>query len=160
MAKSPDQITVKFRGGFKGPYIDFTVLVKNKVVLEVLDFTGKPSSVRDCQSFCYMQLRVNGKYCVTWQASSGLTAWLEDCKAEDEAVTAGFEERKASDGYNGSENLPDTELNFPVKNAVFYVGDDRAYYIRTAKDGDLVPNEEQFDSLLAESDRLKRRGRR
>ena len=102
----PSQIKVKYRGGFKGSFICIQLLIERKVCLDVLDFTHKDSCVRDCDKFCYMQIRIGGRLCVTWQASEVLTGFLEDCKAEEQE--------------NG-------EAIFPVEDSIITVGEDRAY---------------------------------
>lgn len=136
MAK-PSEISVKYRGGFKGSYIAVQLLIDRKVRLDVLDFTYKASCVRDCEKFCYMQIRVAGHLCVTWQASEVLTGFFEDCKAAEQ-----------EDGA--------TPI-FPITDSIITVGEDRAYYLVDAPADALTPTDEEFDALVRESKRYNRR---
>ena len=74
---NPSEITnVQYRGGFKEPYIDVQLLIEKKVKLDVMDFTLKPSNLPDCESFCYMKIRIGGRHAVTWHSSGVLTQYL------------------------------------------------------------------------------------
>ena len=132
----PSEIKVKYRGGFKGSYLCLHLLIERKVRIEVLDFTHKESCVRDCDKFCYMQIRVGGRLCVTWQASEVLTGFLEDCRAEES---------------ESGEHI------FPITDSIVTVGEDRAYYLIDAPADALQPTDAEFDDLVRESKRYNRR---
>lgn len=133
----PSEINVKYRGGFKGSYIALQLLIERKVRLDVLNFTYKASCVRDCEKFCYMQIRVGGRLCVTWQASEVLTGYLEDCKTAEQ-----------EDGA--------TPI-FPITDSIITVGEDRAYYLIDASNDALTPTDAEFDELVRDSKRYNRR---
>ena len=62
-------ISVKYRGGFRGSYIDVTQLIDKRVRVDVIDFKKEEkSNVRNCD------------LCVTWHSSEVLTNFLEDCR--------------------------------------------------------------------------------
>lgn len=132
----PSQIKVKYRGGFKGSFICIQLLIERKVCLDVLDFTHKDSCVRDCDKFCYMQIRIGGRLCVTWQASEVLTGFLEDCKTEE---------------HDSGEAI------FPIEDSIITVGEDRAYYLIDAPADALRPTDADFEDLVRESKRYNRR---
>ena len=97
-------ISVKYRGGFRGSYIDISQLIDKRVKLDVIDFKKEEkSNVRNCEFYCRMQLRISGVLCVTWHSSEVLTHFLEDCR----------------------EHQQDTgEIVFPIESCMFSVGDD------------------------------------
>ncbi|MBP3768373.1 MAG: hypothetical protein J6I31_08885 [Prevotella sp.] len=132
----PSQINVKYRGGFKGSFICIQLLIERKVCFDVVDFTHKDSCVRDCEKFCYMQIRIGGMLCVTWHASEVLTGFLEDCKAEEQ---------------EGGQSI------FPIEDCIVTVGEDRAYYLIDAPADALRPTDADFDDLVRESKRYNRR---
>lgn len=104
------EIDVKYRGSFKGSYIDIQQLIDNSVVMDVLDFSLEKSCVKSCESYCKMQIRIEGHLFVTWHSSEMLSNYLSDCKLkQDEGVVV-----------------------FPIEDCVIVVGDDRAYYLEDA----------------------------
>ena len=133
----PSEITnVKYRGGFKGPYIDVQLLIEKKVKLDVMDFSLKPSNLPDCESFCYMQIRIGGRLAVTWQSSAVLTQYLQDCKHAEEV-----------DGVS----------IFPIDECVIIQGDDKSYMLIDADNGSLLCDEDAFYDLVDETKKRKRR---
>ena len=156
MGKRPSQIKVQYRGGFKGPYIDIQILIERKVKLDVIDFCYKDSNVRDCDKFCYMQIRVGGRMCVTWQASKVLSDFLADCKAEDED-TITMTRQQMEENEDAQLNVADHTdvLNYPIKECIIYVNADRAYYLMDAPDDALDPDDEEFDRLVNDSTRSR-----
>ena len=135
----PSEITnVKYRGGFKGPYIDVQLLIEKKVKLDVMDFSLKPSNLPDCESFCYMQIRIGGRLAVTWQSSGVLTQYLQDCKHAEEV---------------------DRVAIFPIDECIISQGDDKAYMLIDADNGSLLCGEDAFYDLVDETKKGKRRRR-
>lgn len=129
-------ISVKYRGGFRGSYIDVTQLIDKRVRVDVIDFKKKEkSNVRNCDFYCRMQLRISGVLCVTWHSSEVLTNFLEDCR----------------------EHQQDTgEVVFPIECCMFSVGDDRAYYLIDAPDDAFVPTERELEKMFDKARRNKR----
>lgn len=129
-------ISVKYRGGFRGSYIDISQLIDKRVKLDVIDFKKEEkSNVRNCEFYCRMQLRISGVLCVTWHSSEVLTHFLEDCR----------------------EHQQDTgEVVFPIESCMFSVGDDRAYYLIDAPDDALVPTEKELEKMFDKARRNKR----
>ena len=135
----PSEITnVKYRGGFKGPYIDVQLLIEKKVKLDVMDFTLKPSNLPDCESFCYMKIRIGGRHAVTWQSSGVLTQYLQDCKHAEEV---------------------DGVAIFLIDECIISQGDDKAYMLIDADNGSLLCGEDVFYDLVDETKKRKRRRR-
>ena len=133
----PSEITnVKYRGGFKGPYIDVQLLIEKKVKLDVMDFTLKPSNLPDCESFCYMKIRIGGRHAVTWQSSCVLTQYLQDCKHAEEV---------------------DGVAIFLLDECIISQGDDKAYMLIDADNGSLLCDEDAFYDLVDETKKRKRR---
>lgn len=133
----PSEITfVKLRGGFKGPHIDVQLLIESKVKLDILDFSMKESCVRDCENFCYMQIRIQGRLAVTWQSSGVLTQYLQDCRLAQEE--------------QGMEV-------FPISDCVIVQGEDRCYTLMDSDSSSLECDEHIFYDLVDQSKRHRRR---
>ena len=105
-------ISVKYRGGFKGTYIGIGILISKRIPFDIIDFIRDKSCVHDCESYCRMQIRINGKLYVTWHSSEILTNFLEDCRSQE----------------------TDTEKLFPIEDCIMTVGEDRGYYLQDASD--------------------------
>lgn len=130
-------IDVRCRGGFRGPYIDTSLLIAHAVILDILDFVIEKSSVKSCDNYCRMQIRLNGRLYVTWHSSALLTHYLEDCKALEAA-----------------ENKP----VFPIESCIILQGDDRGYYL---EDSSKAQGQEPTDDLISRLiNQSKNRGRR
>lgn len=156
MGKRPSEIKVQYRGGFKGPYIDIQLLIERKVKLDVMDFCYKDSNVRDCDKFCYMQIRIGGRMCVTWQASKVLSDFLADCKADDEdTIRMTKQQLEEKEGAELSVSDPTDILNFPIVDCILYVNTDRAYYLMDAPDDAFEPDENEFLKLVDDSTRSR-----
>lgn len=110
-------IGVKYRGGFRGPYISIAQLIENKVEMDIRDFATESSCVRDCENYTKMQIRINGKLYVTWHSSAVLANFLSDCRAKE-----------AEDG----------EAIFPIEQCNIIIGDDRSYYLVDSQGSDLT----------------------
>lgn len=161
MGKRPSEIKVQYRGGFKGPYIDIQLLIERKVKLDVMDFCYKDSTVRDCDKFCYMQIRIGGRLCVTWQASKVLSDFLADCKADDEdTISMARQQMAENEGKELVVDDPVDALNFPIVDCILYVNTDRAYYLMDAPEEALEPDELEFQRLVEDSMRSKNYSRR
>lgn len=131
-----NSIPVKYRGGFRGSYIDITQLIDKRVKLDVLDFKKEEkSNVRNCEFYCRMQLRVSGVLCVTWHSSEVLTHFLEDCRAHQQETG---------------------EVVFPIESCMFSVGDDRAYYLVDAPGDAFEPSEKELEKMFEKARRNKR----
>lgn len=129
-------ISVKYRGGFRGSYIDISQLIDKRVKLDVIDFKKEEkSNVRNCEFYCRMQLRISGVLCVTWHSSEVLTHFLEDCRAHQQDTE---------------------EIVFPLESCMFSVGDDRAYYLIDAPDDALSPTEKELEKMFEKARRNKR----
>lgn len=111
----PSQTGVQYRGGFRGSYIPVSVLIDNGWTFDIIDFIVGDSCVRDCESYCRMQIRIGGVLYVTWHSSELLAQYLNDCKAQQQASG---------------------EALFPLEGCKLTRGDDRGYYI---VDGDDEP---------------------
>ena len=129
-------IPVKYRGGFRGSYIDIAQLIDKRVKLDVLDFKKEEkSNVRNCEFYCRMQLRVSGVLCVTWHSSEVLTHFLEDCRAHQQETG---------------------EVVFPIESYMFSVGDDRAYYLVDAPGDAVVPTEKELERMFDKARRSRK----
>lgn len=137
----PSEITVKYRGGFRGPYIDVRTLIERRIKLTVLDFERKPSNVRDCESYTHMQIRISGVLCVTWHSSTVLTNYLEDCRGQSDAI------------------IQDTGTDpgiFPINDCIITEGPDRGYYLEDAPHDAWELTESDIIRLSNESHRGRR----
>lgn len=129
------QIGVQYRGGFRGSYIDVAQLIDKRVKFDVLDFLRGQSCVRNCESYCRMQIRIAGKLCVTWHSSELLTNFLEDCKKHQEETG---------------------DAVFPIEDCMITIGDDKAYYLIDVPDDAFEPNEKELEKMLDKARRNKR----
>lgn len=129
------EIGVKYRGGFKGSYIEISQLIDRRVKLDVIDFILGQSCVRNCESYCRMQIRMAGGLYVTWHSSEVLTNYLEDCK-KHESETG--------------------EVVFPIEDCIITVGDDRAYYLQDAPSDALIPTKDELDQMVKKAHRNRR----
>lgn len=111
------EIGVKYRGGFRGPYISISQLIENKVEMDIIDFVTEKSCVRDCEGYTKMQIRIMGKLYVTWHSSAVLTNFLTDCRNEETETG---------------------ETIFPIEQCIIIVGDDRSYYLADSPGSDLT----------------------
>lgn len=118
---------VKYKGGFRGSYIALPLLIEHKIRLDILDFSVDESRVRNCDSYCRMQIRINGGLYVTWHSSEIMTLFLKDCKA-DETMTGA--------------------TNFPLENCMVTIGDDRGYYLQDATKDAVKPSKSLLDQLV------------
>lgn len=122
-----DQISVPYKGGFKGAHVPVDCLIDNKIIIDVLNFKNGASQIRDCKMLCTMQIQIGGKLKVTWHSSEILTAFLEDCRskevAEDEAI-------------------------FPIEQCIIVVGDDRGYYFAAPDADSVVPDEKELERMM------------
>jgi hypothetical protein len=124
-------ISVKYRGGFKGLYIDVGTLIRKQIPFDVVDFIRGKSCVHDCESYCRMQIRINGKLYVTWHSSEILTNFLEDCRAQE----------------------TDEKKIFPIEDCMMVVGEDRGYYLQDASGIETTFTDKDIERLI----RQKRR---
>jgi hypothetical protein len=129
------EIGVKYRGSFKGSYIDIVQLIDNAVVMDVVDFTQEASCVKSCESYCKMQIRIEGKLYVTWHSSEMLATFLNDCKQKQETEHVAV---------------------FPIEECVIVVGDDRAYYLEDAPPGHAHLSEKDIDRMASKAKRNRR----
>lgn len=128
------QIGVQYRGGFRGSYIDIAQLIDRRVKIDIIDFVRGESCVRNCESYCRMQIKINGKLCVTWHSSENLTSFLEDCKRHTEETG---------------------EVTFPLEECIITVGDDKAYYLQDAPEDAYVPCEKELEKMFDKSRRKR-----
>lgn len=129
------EIPVKYRGGYRGPYIDIHQLIDKVVKLDILDFSLTESKVRGCKFMCKMQLRISNRLFVTWCASEVLSDYLNDCREKEKS---------------------DSMSLFPIEEAAFIVGEDRAYYLIDAPENALVPDERELEQMSERAKRTKR----
>ena len=129
------QINVKYRGGFRGSYIGISQLIERKVKLDVLDFTCGQSCVRNCETYCRMQIRISGALFVTWHSSEVLTTFLHDCKKHQEETG---------------------EATFPLEDCIITVGDDRAYYLQDAPCDAFSPTKEELERIVNKANKNRR----
>ncbi len=120
------QIPVKYKGGYRGPYIDIHQLIDRKIKVDVLDFLITDSKVRGCSFMCKMQLRISGRLAVTWCSSELLSGFLKDCREKEKE---------------------DNIVIFPIEQAIFLIGEDRAYYMADAPEDAFVPDYEEFERM-------------
>lgn len=130
------QIGVKYRGGFRGSYIDISQLIDRKIKLDVMDFTCGQSCVRNCETYCRMQIRINGALHVTWHSSEVLTTYLEDCKKHEQATG---------------------DIAFPIEDCIVTIGEDRAYYLQDAPSDSFVPTKEELERIVNKANKNKNR---
>lgn len=113
----PSEINVRYRGGFRGPYIDVRTLIERRIKITIIDFMIRKSNVRDCETYVYMQIRISGTLCVTWHSSSILNSYLQECRAQSEAYI--------------EENNTDPQI-FPINDCIIVEGQDGGYYLEDA----------------------------
>lgn len=125
---------VRYKGGFRGSYIALSLLIEYKIRIDVLDFSVDESCVRNCESYCRMQVRIAGRLIVTWHSSELMTEFLKDCKADEQ--TSG-------------------EAAFPLEGCMVVIGDDRGYYLQDATEDAVTPDEELLNKLIDMSRRRR-----
>jgi hypothetical protein len=128
------EIGISCRGGFRGPYVDVGLLIENRVEMNIEDFAVEKSCVKDCDSYCRMQLRIGGRLYVTWHSSAVLMNYLMDCrtKEQEEGVTI-----------------------FPIEQCNIVVGDDRSYYLADSTGS--APGEREMGRMVERSSKNGRR---
>lgn len=113
----PSEIKVRYRGGYRGPYIDVRTLINKRIKFTIIDFMEKESNVRDCEHYTLMQIRISGTLCVTWHSSAILYNYLCECREQSEAYKEEF-------GH-------DPEI-FPINDCILVEGQDGGYYLEDA----------------------------
>lgn len=129
------EIDVKYRGGYRGSWIDINDLIAKEIPMDIVEFRMDASQVKGCENYCRMQIKIGGKPYVTWHSSAILSGYLEDCMNQ-----------QATDGV----------VNFPIEWVIIYTGDDGGYYLKDAGDAK-VPTEAELNRLIK---RRKGGGRR
>lgn len=119
-------INVKYRGGFRGFYVNIKTLISKSIPLDIVDFEMDKSCVRGCSTYCRMQIKINGKPYVTWHSSEILAQFLSDCKAHQEETG---------------------EVTFPVEQCIISVGDDKGFYLADAPENAYIPSESEMEKL-------------
>lgn len=120
------EIDVKYRGGYRGSWIDINDLIAKCIPMDIVEFRRDPSQVKGCETYCRMQIKIGGKPYVTWHSSEILAGYMEDCKAQE---------------------LTDGVVNFPIEWVIIYTGDDGGYYLKDAGDAK-VPTEVELNRLI------------
>lgn len=126
----PSQTGIQYRGGFRGSYIPVSVLIDEGWTFDIIDFIVDDSCVRDCESYCRMQIRIGGVLYVTWHSSELLSQYLNDCKTQEQATGVAM---------------------YPLEWCKVIVGDDRGYSIVDSDTN--PPTAEEVQKVL---DKLKR----
>ena len=133
----PSKINVKFRGGYRGRYIPVRKLIERGIPFDIMDYREDASSLKDRDTYCIMQIRIGEKPYVTWHASDVLTAYLNDCRADER---------------------DQGRRNFPITGCLLTVSDDGSYMIEDAPARAAVPTEKEI-MALAESEGRHHYGR-
>lgn len=114
---------IRYRGGFRGKRIAITDLIDSRARFNLVDFRIDDSRVRDCATYCIMQIEMAGHYYVTWHSSSILSEFLTEVKAQS----------------------PDY---FPITDCMLYEGDDRGYYLKDADDSAVTLSESEVERMM------------
>lgn len=130
----PSQTGVSYKGGFRGSYIPIQAILDNGWPIDILNFVNGDSCIRDCESYCRMQIRIGGRLYVTWHSSEILARYLADCREKEQ-----------------EEGSP----LFPLEGCKLTRGEDRGYYISDCDDE--PPTEDEIMSALSSYNRRKRR---
>lgn len=125
---------IRYKGGFRGSYIAIQLLIEYRIRIDVIDYSLDRSCVRNCESYCRMQIRISGSLYVTWHSSELLTEFLKDCKEHEESTG---------------------DAAYPLESCIVTVGDDRGYYLQDAPDDAITPDKELIDRLVEQSRRRR-----
>lgn len=121
----PSQIKVKSSKGMEGSFISTQALIEKKIILNVLDFEIRDSRVNKSSKLCTLQLKINGRSMITWNGSTSMMKFLQQCK-EAEA--------------NG-------QVCFPIEDCIIIEQSNGAYGFQDADETCITPTADELDRL-------------
>lgn len=124
----PSQINIKSENGTEGSFIDVRRLIDNRIVINILSYVIKESSVRAGSNYCIMQLKINGRPMITWHGSKSLIDYLDKCKAQE------------------AEGI----ICFPIEECIIVENSNGSYALQDADESCIVPTAEELDELSSE----------
>lgn len=112
----------------EGSFISTQKLMEKKIILNVLDFEIKDSHVNKNGKLCVLQLKINGRSMITWNGSTAMMKFLQNCKEAEE---------------NG-------DVCFPIEDCIIIEQSNGAYGFQDADETCMVPKADELDKLSSQ----------